>query len=173
MPIFITKIKKYKKSIIIILGILILIAVIIRIYLTVSVAKAEFIHYDDFKTPTRYVTYTYRNDKIIKQNTTVSTSYINKRDDKHSDITDKLKNISGIRTTKKYEKSVIFETIEVNFNKLSKNNLNRYQEIMSEIDTPITTDLNLKNSTKLLEKQGFLTAEKYQELKEDKEDWVI
>ena len=41
---------------------------------------------------------------------------------------------------------------------------------MSEIDTPITTDLNLKNSTKLLEKQGFLTAEKYQELKEDKED---
>ncbi len=170
MPIFITKIKKYKKSIIIILGILILIAVIIRIYLTVSVAKAEFIHYDDFKTPTRYVTYTYRNDKIIKQNTTVSTSYINKRDDKHSDITDKLKNISGIRTTKKYEKSVIFETIEVNFNKLSKNNLNRYQEIMSEIDTPITTDLNLKNSTKLLEKQGFLTAEKYQELKEDKED---
>lgn len=173
MPIFIIKIKKYKKSIIIILGILILIAVIIRIYLTVSVAKAEFIHYDDFKTPTRYVTYTYRNDKIIKQNTTVSTSYINKRDDKHSDITDKLKNISGIRTTKKYEKSVIFETIEVNFNKLSKNNLNRYQEIMSEIDTPITTDLNLKNSTKLLEKQGFLTAEKYQELKEDKEDWVI
>lgn len=173
MPIFINKIKKYKKSIIIILGILILIAVIIRIYLTVSVEKAEFIHYDDFKTPTRYVTYTYRNDKIIKQNTTVSTSYINKRDDKHSDITDKLKNISGIRTTKKYEKSVIFETIEVNFNKLSKNNLNRYQEIMSEIDTPITTDLNLKNSTKLLEKQGFLTAEKYQELKEDKEDWVI
>lgn len=169
MPIFINKIKKYKKSIIIILGILILIAVIIRIYLTVSVAKAEFIHYDDFKTPTRYVTYTYRNDKIIKQNTTVSTSYINKRDDKHSDITDKLKNISGIRTTKKYEKSVIFETIEVNFNKLSKNNLNRYQEIMSEIDTPITTDLNLKNSKKLLEKQGFLTAEKYQELKEDKE----
>ena len=96
-------------------------------------------------------------------------SYINKRNGNYSSVTDKLKNISGIRTTKKYEKSVIFETIEVNFNKLSKNNLNRYQEIMSEIDTPITTDLNLKNSTKLLEKQGFLTAEKYQELKEDKE----
>lgn len=169
MPIFINKIKKYKKSIIIILGILILIAVIFRIYLTVSVAKSEFIHYDDFKTPTRYVTYTYRNDKIIKQNTTVSTSYINKRDGKHSDITDKLKNISGIQTTKKYEKSVIFETIEVNFNKLSKNNLKRYQKIMSEIDTPISIDLNLKNSTKLLEKKGFLTAEKYQELKENNE----
>lgn len=169
MPISINKIKKYKNSIIIILGIFLLIVVIFRIYLTVSIAKAEFIHYDDFKTPTRYVTYTYRNDKIIKQNTTVSTPYINKRNGNYSSVTDKLKNISGIRTTKKYEKSVIFETIEVNFNKLSKNNLNRYQEIMSEIDTPITTDLNLKNSTKLLEKQGFLTAEKYQELKEDKE----
>lgn len=72
MPISINKIKKYKNSIIIILGIFLLIVVIFRIYLTVSIAKAEFIHYDDFKTPTRYVTYTHRNDKIIKQNTTVS-----------------------------------------------------------------------------------------------------
>lgn len=167
MPVFFNKIKKYKKSIIIILGIFILLAVIFRIYLTVSMAKAEFIHYDGFKTPTRYVTYTYRNDKIIKQKTTVSTSYINKKDDKHSDITDKLKNISGIQTTKKYEKSVIFETIEVDFNKLSKNNLKRYQKIMAEIDTPVGADLNLKSSTKLLERKGFLTAEKYQELKED------
>ena len=173
MPISINKIKKYKNSIIIILGIFLLIAVIFRIYQTVSVAKEEFIHYDDFKTPTRYVTYNYRNDKIIKQKTTVSTPYINKRDGEHSDITDKLKNISGIRTTKKYEKSIIFETIEVNFNKLSKNNLNRYQKIMAEIDIPVSADLNLKNSMKLLEKKGFLTTEKYQELKEDKEDWVI
>ncbi|MFK5277061.1 hypothetical protein ACI3RH_09480 [Lactococcus lactis] len=75
--------------------------------------------------------------------------------------------MSGIQTTKKYEKSVIFETIEVDFNKLSKNNLKRYQKIMAEIDTPVGADLNLKSSTKLLERKGFLTAEKYQELKED------
>ncbi len=123
-----------------------------------------------FKTPTRYVTYTYRNDKIIKQNTTVSTPYINKRNGNYLSVTDKLKNISGIITTKKYEKSVIFETIGVDFHKLSKKNLNRYQKVMAEIDIPVSTDLNLKNSTKLLEKKGFLTAEKYQELKEDKED---
>lgn len=171
----INTVKKYKKTSLLILVILLVIAFIITVSVLFSSKNESYIRYDDFKTPTRIIKYTYHNDKVIKQESSISTPYnlLKKTQEQakfsYSGVSGQLKNIKGISSTIDFEKSVVLEKVMVNFNAVSKNDLKKYQQIMAENGVPISSSNSLKESEKLLKSDGFLSFEEYNNKKEEQQ----
>lgn len=167
--------KKYKNTTILILFIFLASAILIHSSGFFSPKSESYIRFDDFKRPTVNIKYIYHNDKIIKQESMISTPYnlLNKTklqtENSYSGIEEELKNIKGISVTTKFEESVVLENVIANFNKLSKSDLKRYQKIMGKNDIPVDLEKSRKESEKLLKKAGFLGLDDYYDKKEEQQ----
>lgn len=167
--------KKYKNTTILILFIFLASAILIHSSGFFSPKSEIYIRFDDFKRPTVNIKYTYHNDKIIKQESMISTPYdlLKKTklqtENSYSGIEEELKNIKGISVTTKFEESVVLENVIANFNKLSKSDLKRYQKIMAKNGVPSSSSNSLKESEKLLKSEGFLSFEEYNNKKEEQQ----
>lgn len=167
--------KKYKNTTILILFIFLASVIVIHSSGVFSPKTESYIRFDDFKTPTVNIKYTYHNDKIIKQEAMISTPYdlLKKTkiqtENSYSGIEDQLKNIKGISVTTKFEEGVVLEKVIVNFNKVSKADLKRYQKIMKKDEIPVNLEKSMKASEKLLKKVRFLSLQDYSDKKEEQQ----
>lgn len=159
--------KTYKKVILFVLGILVFIILALFTSGRFSSKRVTYMYFNNFKTPSIKIDYYYRGNSIIKQSTTISTSYDSLKSSKkeleksYKGLSNKYKDLNGIKTSISFDKSVIFEKIEVNFNKVSSNDLKKYKGPIENGELPSHKPVNLKESEQILKKNGFIDSQTY------------
>lgn len=162
-----------KKILIISICIIVFIIAVLGVSGKFSSKKTTYMYYDNFKTPSIKIDYVYRGDKIIKQDTTISTSYTSLKASKESlkktykGLSEKYKNIEGVKTSINYEQSVILEKIEVNYNKISSKALKNYHAPIQNGGLPANKPVSLEKSIKELKQHNFIDSKTYFKSKND------
>ena len=159
--------KSYKKLIIFLLGIIVFIILALFTSGRFSSKKVTYMYFNNFKTPSVKIEYYYRGNKIVKQFTTISTSYDSLKGSKkelkksYKGLSNKYRNLNGVKTSVNFDQSVIYEKIEVNFNKVSSKDLKKYNGPIERGELPSDKPVNLKKSEQQLKKNGFIDSQTY------------
>lgn len=167
-----------KKKVILILGTfaaVLLAALLIQDTASAKSSRTEAVYYQMFKEGTADVRLTYYHkkgsDRVTKQLTKNTITYAAlKVDDaeaakeKFSADAEKYQGITGVKESIEYKDTYMIEKVSVNYDKV---NLNELAEKLPEIDidTPSgkkATYVSLKQSEKLLKKQGYTKVKKGQ-----------
>lgn len=155
---------------------------LIMIILTVVVSgklsrkTISYMYYNELKTPSINIEYIYTGNSIKLQKNIISTSYNSlgtSREEAQKNyvgLAKKYKKIKGIKTNITFEQSVIYETIIIDYEKISNKDLSNYQGPIEKGELPKSKPVNLKVSEETLVRYGFIDSASSFKLKEKKDN---
>lgn len=132
----------------------------------------EWMHYDNFNTPTRFVKLKYHGTVLVGYTIEMSTSYqsIHLKDNeeaekKYQSVTKAYKNKKGIETNLVFEKNVIFEKITFDFDKMNNNDFSKSKTdwLMGKLPPK---GMNLEQAKKILKRENFRLMKEWNKQKE-------
>ncbi|ALU77449.1 TPA: YehR family lipoprotein [Listeria monocytogenes] len=111
------------------------------------------------------LTYTYKGDKVTKQTAENTMSYASLGVDSKEDAekmlkatSDKFQGIDGLKEKIEYKDDKAIETLEVDYTKISSEDMNKIPGMSSNGDT--SKGISMEESAKMLESQGYKEVSK-------------
>ncbi|EAF5034320.1 TPA_asm: hypothetical protein GEK10_12795 [Listeria monocytogenes] len=111
------------------------------------------------------LTYTYKGDKVTKQTAENTMSYASLGVDSKKDAekmlkatSDKFQGIDGLKEKIEYKDDKAIETLEVDYTKISSEDMNKIPGMSSNGDT--SKGISMEESAKMLESQGYKEVSK-------------
>ncbi|EHU0602448.1 YehR family lipoprotein [Listeria monocytogenes] len=111
------------------------------------------------------LTYTYKGDKVTKQTAETTMSYaslgVASKEDAEKMLkatSDKFQGIDGLKEKIEYKDDKAIETLEVDYTKISSEDMNKIPGMSSNGDT--SKGISMEESAKMLESQGYKEVSK-------------
>ncbi|EAF5658187.1 MULTISPECIES: YehR family lipoprotein [Listeria] len=111
------------------------------------------------------LTYTYKGDKVTKQTAENTMSYaslgVTSKEDAEKMLkatSDKFQGIDGLKEKIEYKDDKAIETLEVDYTKISSEDMNKIPGMTSNGDT--SKGISMEESAKMLESQGYKEVSK-------------